>query len=353
LKNIDSSVSTHLKKITKKLLLKDLKGLFIVWGELQGSRRSENIAKAFKIKLEYIFSTTKQGLIYTPYKYLLQGIATLSLLFKEKPDVVFIQNPPSFAPLFVYIYCLVFRRNFIIDTHTGALIYPQWKLTLPMQRFLFRRALTNILTNDYLSQQVASWGAHSFVLEDPPIIICTHRPIPLKKSKCKVVMVTVAYPDEPVREILEVARNLSDMDFYITGDFEKSKFFKNIIDNAPSNVYFTGFLKEDYFPLLKAADVIVCLTKDDHTFQSGANEALWIGKPLITSDWPILREYFDKGTIHVDNSIESIQKALINMHKNLVNFKNDMTSLQDERRKLWHEKAEKLTDLINNTTKQC
>jgi glycosyltransferase involved in cell wall biosynthesis len=221
-----------------------------------------------------------------------------------------------------------------------------------MQRFLFRRALTNILTNNFLSNQVASWGADSFVLEDPPISIDTLSPIQLKKCKLKVVMVTVAYPDEPVREILDVARNLSDMDFYITGDFKKSKFFKDVLENAPPNVYFTGFLKEDYFQLLEAADVIVCLTKDDHTFQSGANEALWIGKPLITSDWPILREYFNKGAIHVDNSIESIQQALINMHKNLVNYKKDIISLQDERRRMWQAKAVNLKNLISNTTKK-
>jgi glycosyltransferase involved in cell wall biosynthesis len=340
-----------LKKQKKESTFDNLKGLFIVWGELQGSRRSEHIAQVFKVNIEYIHSSKKQGLIYSPYKYLRQGVATLSLLLKQKPDIVFIQNPPSFGPFFVYLYCLMYNKKFIIDTHTGALIYSQWKITLPMQRFLFRRALTNILTNDFLAKQVTSWGGSSFVLEDPPIILDLDRTFHLKKDKFNIVMVSVAYPDEPVREILQVARNLSDMDFYITGDFKKSKYFKDVFNNTPSNVYFTGFLTDDYFPLLKAADVIVCLTKDDHTFQSGANEALWMGKPLITSDWPILKEYFSKGTIHVDNSIDSIQKALVKMNNNFLDFKKDMISLQAERKLLWDEKAEKLANLIHNTQK--
>jgi glycosyltransferase involved in cell wall biosynthesis len=247
----------------------------------------------------------------------------------------------------------MYNKKFIIDTHTGALIYSQWKITLPMQKFLFRRALTNILTNDFLAEQVTLWGGNSFVLEDPPIILDLDRKFHLKNDKFNVVIVSVAYADEPVREILQVASKLSDMEFYITGDFKKSKYFRDVLDKAPPNVFFTGFLTDDYFPLLKAADVVVCLTKDDHTFQSGANEALWLGKPLITSDWPILKKYFCKGTIHVDNSMESIQKALVKMKKNIFNFKNDMILLQKERKLVWNEKAKNLANLIKNTKKKA
>jgi hypothetical protein len=100
--------------------------------------------------------------------------------------------------------------------------------------------------------------------------------------------------------------------------------------------------------LLRACDVILCLTKDNHTFQSDANEALWMGKPLITSDWPILKEYFNKGTIHTDNSIESIHKALLQMQNNLAALKAEMVLLQEERKAQWYEKAEKLVRMIDH-----
>jgi glycosyltransferase involved in cell wall biosynthesis len=341
------------KLSNQRLFSKQFKGIFIIWGAFQGSRRSEHLAKHFNIELEYIYCTNKQGLIYTPIKYIYQAIVTILLLFKRRPDVVFIQNPPTLAPVFVYVYCLILKKKFIIDTHTGALIYSQWKWTIPIQKFLTRRAITTLLTNENLANQVSSWKANSFVLEDPPIVTTAIKRKELKSCDLKIIVVGVGYIDEPIREIIDVARNLSNMDFYITGDFRKNKFFNDILYNAPLNVYFTGFLKEGYFALLEAADVIVCLTKDDNTFQSGANEALWIGKPLITSDWPILREYFNKGTIHVDNSIESIQEALIDMQKNLFNFKKDMISLQDEKRRLWHDKAKRLLDLIKNTKTRC
>jgi glycosyltransferase involved in cell wall biosynthesis len=327
-----------------------LEGLFIVWGAFQGSRRSEQMAKRFNIDLEYVYFTTKQGLLYAPFKYVYQAIATLVLLARRRPDVVFIQNPPTFAPLFVYLYNLVFGTKFIIDTHTGALVYPQWQWTLPLQRFLSRRALTTILTNEPLAREIASWGVNSFALEDPPMTFEIPKPMTLKESTLNVVMVSVAYPDEPVAEMIEVARNLPEMDFYITGDFTNSTYFQDVVRNAPSNVHFTGFLREDYFALLEAVDVVVCLTTDDHTFLSGANEALWVGKPLITSDWSVLRHYFNRGTIHVENTVESIQQALLEMQESLTAFQGEMLALQEERRSQWQEKAEALLLFIQQNT---
>jgi len=335
-----------MSKLDQAFARMGVEGLFIVWGAFQGSRRSEQIARKFGIDVEYVYFTTKRGLLYAPFKYVYQAIATILLLVRRRPDVIFIQNPPSFAPLFVYLYCLVFGAKFIIDTHTGALIYPQWQRTLPLQRFLSRRASTTLLTNEHLAIRVASWGAHSSVLEDPPMVIEIPKPMILKKSTLNVAMICVAYPDEPVAEVIAVARNLPDIDFYVTGDFENSRYFKNVVSNAPANVHFTGFLRDDYFALLKAVDVIVCLTADDHTFQSGANEALWLGKPLVTSDWQVLRDYFSQGTVHVDNTVESIQQGLQKIQRNYSDFQAGMLALQDERRRQWYEKAESLLNLI-------
>jgi glycosyltransferase involved in cell wall biosynthesis len=329
-----------------------LKGLFVVWGAFQGSRRSDQITKRLGIDLEYVYFTTKQGLLYAPFKYAYQAIATLVLLARRRPDVVFIQNPPTFAPLFVYLYSLVFGKKFIIDTHTGALVYPQWQWTLPLQRFLSSRALTTILTNEHLAREVASWGADSFVLQDPPMTFEVPEPMTLKESALNVVMVSVAYPDEPVAEMVQAARDLPDMDFYITGDFTNSTYFQDVVRDSPPNVHFTGFLREDYFALLAAVDVIVCLTTDDHTFLSGSNEALWVGKPLITSDWPVLRGYFNRGTIHVDNTVDSIRQALLEIEESYSDFQAGMLALQEERRREWYERAEALLDLIRRNMSQ-
>ena len=339
--------------LDKAFVKMGIEGLFIVWGAFGGSRRSEQIAKKFNIDVEYVYFTANRGLLYAPIKYVYQAIATLILLARRRPGVIFIQNPPTFAPIFVYLHHLLFGAKFIIDTHTGALIYPQWQWTLPLQRFLSRRALTTILTNEHLARQVASWGAESFILEDPPIVIEVTKPMILKKSMLNVVMVCVADPDEPVAEMIEVARKLPDMDFYITGNFKNNPHFRDVVCNPPANVHFTGFLRKDYFALLEAVDVVLCLTTDDHTFQSGANEALWLGKPLITSDWQILRRYFNQGTVHVDNTVESIQRGLEEIQRNYSDFQAGILALQEKRCRQWYEKAEALLNFIQQNIRRA
>jgi hypothetical protein len=59
----------------------------------------------------------------------------------------------------------------------------------------------------------------------------------------------------------------------------------------PSSI--TGFLSQSsYNALLAASDVVVCLTTHDNIMQNGACEALFVETPIVTSDWPILRDYF-------------------------------------------------------------
>ncbi len=325
-----------------------LKALFLVWNPPRGSRRSEQIGRELGIDVEYVYATTKQGIFYAPFKYTYQGIATWVLLARRHPQLVFVQDPPIFGALFVYLYSLFTGTEFIIDAHTEALEAPQWQWTLSLYRFLSRHALTTIVTNEGLSQKLDSWNVDSFVLEDPPIEFALSEPMTLKKSTLNVVMVCYGDYDEPVAEMVQVAHNLPDMDFYITGNF--ANIFPDVIHSAPSNVHFTGYLREDFFPLLKAADVIVCLTTCNHTFLSGANEALWVGKPLITSDWPLLKNYFNRGTVHVDNTAQSIQQGLLTIRNNLSDFQAGIRALQKERRSEWREKAEALILLIQQNT---
>jgi len=103
---------------------------------------------------------------------------------------------------------------------------------------------------------------------------------------------------------------------------------------------------EGFYGLLEAAQVVMSLTTENHTIQSGASEALWLGRPIITSDWPLLREYFNKGTIHVDNTAQSIYQAVVTMKKNLPAFEADIRTLQEEQRREWQQKAQALLRLI-------
>jgi hypothetical protein len=54
--------------------------------------------------------------------------------------------------------------------------------------------------------------------------------------------------------------------------------------------------------------------------QRGAYEAMALEKPLITSNWPLLRQTLNKGTIHVENTASAIAAGIelaIRDHKRL------------------------------------
>jgi glycosyltransferase involved in cell wall biosynthesis len=84
--------------------------------------------------------------------------------------------------------------------------------------------------------------------------------------------------------------------------------------------------------------------------QRGACEALWLGKPLITSDWPLLREYFYKGTVHVVNDCAGIQHGLLELKENYQRYSAEIQDLQIARKQEWQQKAGALVKLIQNTT---
>lgn len=322
----------------------DAKALFLVWGAPHGSRRSQIIAQHLGMDVKHIYITAKKGKYHALYKYPYQFFATLIFLIRTRYQLVFIQDPPIFAALPVYIYSLFFPAKFIIDAHTPPLLHPMWKWTLPLHRFLSRRAITTLVTNDYLRDLVMDWGAHSLVLEDPPLAPRVTEPLALPANRLNVVMVSSASPDEPVREVLKAARELPEIHFYITGDYSGAR--QPIVDSAPENAHFTGYLQEDFFSLLEAADVMMDLCVEDYQFLSGANEALWLGKPLITSQGPVLETYFNQGTLHIDNTAPGIREALLEMQDDLPRFRAEMLALQTIRRQEWWEKARQLLTVV-------
>jgi glycosyltransferase involved in cell wall biosynthesis len=140
---------------------------------------------------------------------------------------------------------------------------------------------------------------------------------------------------------------LPDVQFYVTGKAGRTN--ADFAIGVPANVHFTGFLpSETYYDLLNTAQVVMCLTTRNHTMQRGACEALSLGKPIITSDWPVLRQYFNKGTVHVDNTVEGIRQGVLQMKENLDSFQAGIRELQIDQQHEWQQNVSTLTSLIQD-----
>jgi glycosyltransferase involved in cell wall biosynthesis len=122
--------------------------------------------------------------------------------------------------------------------------------------------------------------------------------------------------------------------FYITGNTKKkpASFFASV----PANVTFTGFLPDQqYFGLLRAAQAVMSLTTRNYTLQGGGCEAVSLGKALITSDWPYLRELFAKGTIYVSNSSDDIRDGILRMQHQYRDLEKEIVTFRENTRREW------------------
>jgi len=163
----------------------------------------------------------------------------------------------------------------------------------------------------------------------------------------KIAVVTAFSFDEPLTEILKAAREYPDVHFYITGN--KSKAGPGLLAFESEHIHFTGFLPQlDYLRLLKESDGVLCLTTRDHTLQSGGEEALFMGKPLITSNFRILRDFFRKGTVYVDPHAPGISEGIRSFYRDRTRLAGEMLSLRNEYESEWKMKKRHLFQLLNS-----
>ncbi len=318
--------------------------LFLAWAPPSHTRRSELMARRLGIPLRRVH-VLKLKPYLAPLRYSIQAVLTLIILFRERPKVVFVQNPPIFAPLFAWMYCALTGSGLIIDSHTDALQSRIWRWSLPIHRFLSRRAVVTIVTNEHLSQIISGWGARSQIVVDIPSDLPSGTPYPVQHP-FNIAMVSSFAPDEPLDEVVEVARSLPDVGFYVTGDPVQG--FKRLPADPPPNLHLTGFLPDDkYYGLLRSVQAVMALTTEDHTMQRGACEAVWLGQPVITSNWPLLRQTFHKGTVHVDNTAEGIRTGVLDMRAQYQRLAEEVALLQEERRRQWGEIEDWLERLVS------
>jgi len=316
-----------------------MKTVFIAWAKT--SRRSESLSKSLKANLyliHYKFKVKKYFFI----KYVYLSLKTLMILLKQTPDFIFAQNPPLFCPLVCLIYAKIFKKKIIVDTHTK-----EWKTLFDRfwywNRFIMNKSNMVIVTNQYLINKLAYDDVNFFVLQDRIPVLPKYKKMALEKSGFNIGVVNTFSDDEPIDQILITAKSLPYINFYITGNTAHAK--KHFLKNKPENVFFTGFLPENkYIGLLRAVDAVMVLTTRNYTVLSGAYEAISIGKPIIISDWPVLRKYFNMGAVYTNNNWKSIKKAIELAIKNRGKLDREIRILRNKHLEEWNEKIEILKD---------
>lgn len=323
---------------------------FVVWGPPSHGPRSRVLARELGIDaLHYIHSSTRRGPASAPLRYAYQAVETLRVLLRDRPRLVFVQSPPGFAVLFVALYCRLAGARYLVDAHSAAMQLWFWNRPAWLYRLLARRALATIVTNQRFQRMIEGRGGRAFVLRDIPTRFERNGDYPLDGGFSVAVVNTFA-DDEPLGAILDAARELPDVRFYVTGKTKMAP--PGLLERAPPNVRFTGFLPDgEYYSLLDGAHAVLCMTTRDHTMQRGACEALSLGKPIITSDWPLLRSYFRQGAAHVPNTSMGIRQGVLMVRGQLPRYQAEIAALRDARRQEWQANKRALLKLIRSPEK--
>jgi glycosyltransferase involved in cell wall biosynthesis len=263
------------------------------------------------------------------FKYLGQWKLTARILREECPDVVFVMTPPLFASLPAFLYAWRRGARVVLDAHTAAFLHPRWRHLQWLQRWLCRRSATTIVHNAHLAGLVRSAGAVPTIVPDVPVVYGEIEPF-ARPAACTVAVVCSFNYDEPVEAILAAAALVPDIQFFMTGN--PKHLSADLKTRLPANVRLTGFLSDAaYGGLLTTADAVMTLTTRDHTMLRGAYEAIYQGTPVIVSDWPILRESFTEGALHVDNSPAAIAEAVRTVRRRLTDLREGARRLRDRK----------------------
>jgi glycosyltransferase involved in cell wall biosynthesis len=316
---------------------------FVAWMDYH--RRSDLLAQHLDAKMHFIYHEPSRGRILTPFRYLIQGLRTWRILRQDQPDVVFVQNPPIFAVLVAALFAQRCDAKYVIDSHTGAFLSRKWRWSLGLHRLLSKHALATIVHNASQEQILKEWGYRHLVIGFTPGSYPSGEDFPLN-GQFNLAVVSSFRADEPVDAIFGAATSLPQMDFYVTGDC--TLLTKSLISSKPDNVHLTGYLPYSrYVGLLRAVDAIMVLTTGDQQLLMGGFEAVSLGRPLIVSDSPLLREYFSLGTVHVADAAEDICEGIHYARRNLPVLQQEILILREQLRSEWETGIAELQGLLD------
>lgn len=324
---------------------------FVVWAP--HSERANGISETLHADL-YLTSYKFKTKIFSPVKYPVLFLRTIMFLSQQRPEIILCQVPPIFCPLTALTYKSLFNRKvkFIIDAHSAA-IDNIWSYLKPLNGLIMKRASGVLVTNlEAQNHVLREYGIHALILEDKIPKFDLKRSSKLAEhresssdSQFKTVIPSSFAHDEPIEAILKAAEELKEIKFYLTGD--NSRLDKALLATKADNVEFTGFLqKTEYVNLLSDSDAVMALTTRDKTMLAGAYDAIALEKPLITSNWPSLKRYFDKGTVHIDNSTPSIVNAIRIVQQRKKEMAYEMSMLKEKRIHQWEESLRRLEKII-------
>lgn len=280
--------------------------LVLAWTAFQP--RSQALAQALGGSAEFVTGRRRRGPTPLPLRYARAARQTWGRLSRERPGLVVAISPPFLCPLVAWIWCRLHSARLVIDCHTGAFHGSRWAWARPVSKWLARRADLVTLHTESHRAEVVGWGAKGMLLPDDVPGPDQAEPVPAPGRP--VVLVAGSMDDnEPVEAAIEAARLLPEVEVRLTGD--RDRLPSDLVRSAPANVVFTGWLAYPRFlGELLVADVAAAFSVDPHIMNRAAFEAVGLGRALVLSDLPGLRDRFGSAAVFCANEPQAMAAAL-------------------------------------------
>lgn len=317
-----------------------------IWITWENQRRNREISKAIDSTL---YELSHIADIEGRLRKYVNGIReTWNIYRRERPTVVFCQNPSLVLALFTVIVKRFFQFNVVVDAHNAG-IFPAEGRSLLLRRlsaFIQRSADLTIVTNDALKRHVEANGGRGFVLQDKIPEIPTMTPVKLKGDINLLFICTYA-EDEPYEAVFEAARRIDQkVCIYVTGNYRKRNIDPSLL---PENVVLLGHVPEkQYLEMLNSVDATIDLTTRENCLVCGAYETVAVERPMILSDTMALRGYFSLGAVYADNTIDGFVGAINEFVGKKALLAEGVKQLKAKRQTEWVDRKSHLLELIGS-----
>jgi glycosyltransferase involved in cell wall biosynthesis len=238
-------------------------------------------------------------------------LETIVYVLRRRPRSLVVTNPPVIAGLVVLACGRVIGSPVVLDSHPGGFGAQGDAVSARLQvlhRWLTRHVDGCTVASQPWVEVVRTWGGTAIELHEAPGDF-DGAPSRLRPAAANpgVLCVGRLARDEPTEAVLRAAALVPDCEFRVTGDPVKAP---ELVRDAPPNVVFTGFLaRQAYHRALVEADVIMTLTTEPSSVMRAGYEAVYAGRPLIVTDWPVGRAVFPYA-VHVTNDEAGIAEGV-------------------------------------------
>lgn len=322
---------------------KNQKIIFISWTKY--ARHSDLLAKALGAEIYFIDNfINSRGLVWKLFffsDYLVKTFKTFKIILNQKPDFVFVQNPPSLTPIVVIILSRILRFKVVVDSHNGAFEKP-W-VSIPLHRWSLERAQLVIIHNAQLLNNLKNTRLYdkiSFKILNSRLSEFYN----LKNEKDEeqyFLVITSFAADEPVFELLKGimifnASNNFSITFKITGNYKKNPQLYNQYSQE-KNIEFLGFVNdEDYKRLLVNAFGAIALSTRNDVQQFALMEAVGAEVPFISSRNSTNESLFGVKMVLTENKANDISKGLEIFVKNHEKLYNNIREIKQSQTDKWN-----------------